>query len=101
MLKVRKLEEVVVTASRTERQVGALPMPVTLVSKQQIQQSGSLRLGDILREQTGLALVNDHGQGLQVQRFNDGRVVAGPGTLRDYTLNRGYLTMCPFAIADH
>ena len=71
----RSLDEVVVTATRTERQVGSLPMPVTVIGQPQIRQSGSLRLNDILREQTGLALVNDHGQGLQVQGF-------GP----DYTL---------------
>lgn len=50
-------------------------MPVTVIGQPQIRQSGSLRLNDILREQTGLAIVNDHGQGLQVQGF-------GP----DYTL---------------
>lgn len=65
----RSLDEVVVTATRTERQVGSLPMPVTVIGKPQIRQSGSLRLGDILREQTGLTTVNDHGQGLQVQGF--------------------------------
>jgi outer membrane receptor for ferrienterochelin and colicins len=69
-LPARGLDEVVVTATRTERQVGALPMPVTVIGQQQIRQSGSVRLGDILREQTGLAIVNDHGQGLQVQGFN-------------------------------
>jgi outer membrane receptor for ferrienterochelin and colicins len=69
-LPARGLEAVVVTATRTERQVGALPMPVTVIGQGQIRQSGSVRLGDILREQTGLAIVNDHGQGLQVQGFN-------------------------------
>lgn len=66
----RSLDEVVVTATRTERQMGSLPMPVTVVGQRQIRQSGSLRLNDILREQTGLALVNGHGQGLQVQGFS-------------------------------
>ncbi|MGF7218106.1 outer membrane receptor for ferrienterochelin and colicins [Spirosoma lacussanchae] len=73
--RTKQLDPVVVTATRTERHVGSLPMPVTLIGQQQIRQSGSLRLNDILREQTGLAIVNDHGQGLQVQGF-------GP----DYTL---------------
>lgn len=72
---VKQLDAVVVTATRTERRVGSLPMPVTVIGQPQIRQSGSLRLNDILREQTGLAIVNDHGQGLQVQGF-------GP----DYTL---------------
>ena len=74
-LKTRALDEVVVTATRNERPMGALPLPVTVISNKQIQQMGSLRLNDVLREQTGLAVVTDHGQGLQIQGF-------GP----DYTL---------------
>ncbi|WP_019991479.1 TonB-dependent receptor plug domain-containing protein [Rudanella lutea] len=74
-LKSRALSEVVVTATRTERPMGALPMPVTVIGREQIRQMGSLRLNDVLQEQTGLAIVTDHGQGLQVQGF-------GP----DYTL---------------
>ncbi|GAB3705147.1 TonB-dependent receptor [Spirosoma flavus] len=74
-LKTRALDEVVVTATRNERPMGALPLPVTVISAKQIQQMGSLRLNDVLREQTGLSIVTDHGQGLQVQGF-------GP----DYTL---------------
>lgn len=74
-LKAKSLDEVVVTATRNERPMGALPLPVTVISGKQIQQMGSLRLNDVLREQTGLAIVTDHGQGIQVQGF-------GP----DYTL---------------
>lgn len=69
-LQASNLETVVVTATRSERQMGALPMPVSVVSKQQIRQMGSLRLGDVLAEQTGLFLVNDHGTGVQVQGFS-------------------------------
>jgi outer membrane receptor for ferrienterochelin and colicins len=36
-LATKELEEVVVTATRNERNMGALPMPVTLVSKAQIK----------------------------------------------------------------
>jgi len=68
-LKGRALNEVIVTATRTERPMGSLPMPVTVINKGQIQQMGSLRLNDVLREQTGLALVTDHGQGVQIQGF--------------------------------
>ncbi|MDZ7936429.1 MAG: TonB-dependent receptor [Emticicia sp.] len=66
----KNLDEVVVTATRNERQMGALPMPVSVVSKKQIQQMGSLRLNDVLAEQTGLFIVNNHGNGVQVQGFN-------------------------------
>ena len=71
-LQSRQLEEVVVTATRNERTMGALPMPVTIVQKSQINAMGSLRLNDVLAEQTGLAVVpqvNGAGNGLQLQGF--------------------------------
>ena len=69
----KELEPLVVTATRTERTVGALPMPVVLVSKAQIRTMGSLRLTEVLAEQTGLAVVpqvNGQGSGIQVQGLN-------------------------------
>lgn len=69
----RELEEVMVTATRTERELGALPMPVTLVGRAQIKSIGSVRLQDVLTEQTGLLVVpqvNGQGSGLQLQGFN-------------------------------
>ncbi len=66
----KNLEEVVVTATRNERKLGTLPMPVTLISQKQIKSMGSLRLNDVLGEQTGLFIQNDHGQGVQIQGFS-------------------------------
>lgn len=69
----KDLETVVVTATRNERQMGALPMPVTLIPKVNIQTMGSMRLSDVLTEQTGLVVVpqvNGQGNGLQLQGFN-------------------------------
>ncbi|MBL4605508.1 MAG: TonB-dependent receptor [Flavobacteriaceae bacterium] len=68
-IKTEKLEEVVVTATRTKRQLSSLPMPVQLVSKAAIKKSNSLRLADILNEQTGLITVPDFGggEGIQLQ----------------------------------
>ncbi len=51
-------EDIVVTANRSERKLSNVAVPVTLLSKTTIQQTGSLRLQDILQEQTGLVLVN-------------------------------------------
>ncbi|WP_234567164.1 TonB-dependent receptor [Rhodohalobacter sp. 614A] len=62
-------ETVVVTATRTQRDIEEVTIPVTVVPDRQIQSSGSLRLSDILGEQTGLQVVNDHGTGIQVQGF--------------------------------
>lgn len=63
----RGLEEVVVTATRTERRMGGVSVPVTLVGREVIRRSGSLRLADILMEQTGLAVVQGFGRGIQMQ----------------------------------
>jgi outer membrane receptor for ferrienterochelin and colicins len=68
-IKVSQLEEVVVTATRTLRQLSSLPMPVTLISKKQIQKAGTTRLKDILLEQTGINFVTDQSgfTGIQMQ----------------------------------
>lgn len=66
----KDLDEVVVTATRSERELGSLPLPVSVIPQQQIRQMGSLRLNEVLAEQTGLFMVNDHGNGVQVQGFN-------------------------------
>jgi outer membrane receptor for ferrienterochelin and colicins len=67
--RVEKLDEVVVTATRTLRQLSSLPMPVLLVPKTDIKKSNALRLSDILNEQTGLITVSDFGggEGIQLQ----------------------------------
>lgn len=72
-LKTKQLDEIIVTATRNERTVGALPMPVSLIPKNQIKTMGSLRLNDVLTEQTGLVVVpqvNAQGNGIQIQGFN-------------------------------
>lgn len=61
------LEEVVVSATRTDRSVEDLPMPVTVLGREKIQQTGGVRLSEVLREQTGLQIASDHGAGLQMQ----------------------------------
>jgi outer membrane receptor for ferrienterochelin and colicins len=66
-LRRQRLTEVVVTATRTEKSVTDVAIPVSVVGEKQIKSMGALRLGDVLREQTGLSLVSDHGQGVQLQ----------------------------------
>ena len=63
------LQEVVLTATRTERQVSSLPLPVTLVSADRIEKAGAVRLGEILSEQTGIITVADESgfEGVQIQ----------------------------------
>jgi outer membrane receptor for ferrienterochelin and colicins len=65
------LNEVIVTATRTVRQLSSLPLPVTLISKKQIQRTGVTRLNEILNEQTGIVMTPDAtiggGEGVQIQ----------------------------------
>jgi outer membrane receptor for ferrienterochelin and colicins len=70
--------------------VKQIAMPVTIITKQKMAMMGSRRLDEVLREQTGLAVVSDLGSGnravgLQMQGFSaeyitvliDGQPMAG------------------------
>ncbi len=73
------LNEVVVTATRTENKVSNIPLPVQVISAATIRQSGAQRLIDILQMQTGLMIAsnplgtalqgypNPFGDGIQMQ----------------------------------
>ena len=63
------LDQVMVTATRTERQLSALPLPATIIGKQEIAQIQAQRLSDLLEEQSGLVLVPGFfgSLGIQVQ----------------------------------
>lgn len=68
-----RMAEVMVTATRTEKKLHAIPMPVLLVKSQEIRLCGSSRLQDILSEQIGLNVVpqiNGFGSGIQLQGLN-------------------------------
>ncbi len=64
-----ELDEVIVTATRTLRQLSLAPMPVILISKKQIESTGAVRLRNLLQEQTGITFVKDVGnsEGIQMQ----------------------------------
>ncbi len=66
-LKEIELQDVVVTATRSLRQLSSLPLPAQLISKREIARTNSVRLIDILNEQTGLVTVSDYGGGEGVQ----------------------------------
>jgi len=53
------LDEVVVTATRTENKVSNVPLPIQVISAKNIQFSGSQKLIDILQMQTGLVIANN------------------------------------------
>ncbi len=64
------LNEVVVTATRTERKLGNSAVPVSVISEKTIKQAASLRLNDVLNEQAGLFLTAGFGTGVQMQGLN-------------------------------
>ena len=66
----RELNEVIITATRNERKLGNVAVPVNIISQKNIQQAGSLRLKDILQEQPGLFLTSGFGVGVQMQGLN-------------------------------
>ncbi|MEL7362195.1 MAG: TonB-dependent receptor, partial [Bacteroidota bacterium] len=90
-----RLASVVVTATRTAKEIEDVAVPISVVSAEEIERQGALRLGDVLAAVPGLHLFDDHGTGLQVQGFDpdytliliDGQPVIGrtSGTL---SLNR-------------
>jgi outer membrane receptor for ferrienterochelin and colicins len=63
-------DSVVVTANRQERKISNITVPVTIVNAKQIQQTGALRLTDILKEQPGLTMTSGFGAGVQLQGLN-------------------------------
>jgi len=68
-LTVEALEEVMVTATRTIRQLSSLPLPAQIISKSDIENSNTTKLNELLSEQTGLLTVPDYGggEGIQMQ----------------------------------
>jgi len=63
-------ETIVVTAARTRQDIENVSIPVSVVTGEEIRRTGSMRLSDILSEQTGMQIVNDHGTGIQIQGFD-------------------------------
>jgi outer membrane receptor for ferrienterochelin and colicins len=69
-INVNELSEVtVVTATRTERALSSLPLPITIITSDAIAKSGVTRLNEILNEQTGIILIPDESgfEGIQMQ----------------------------------
>lgn len=59
--------EVVVTATRSVRELSTSPTSATVVTAREMRSQGARLLGEVLAEQPGLAIINDHGQGVQMQ----------------------------------
>jgi outer membrane receptor for ferrienterochelin and colicins len=68
-LKTEQLNDVVVTATRTERLLSTLPLPTYVITATAIERTGVTRLNEILSQQTGLITTADFGgvEGIQMQ----------------------------------
>ena len=78
-------DDVVVTATRTERKLSNVAVPTLIIKQANIQATQLRRLGELLQEQTGIALVNGSGTG----GFGGGLFGSGAqlqGMSPDYTL---------------
>lgn len=68
-----RIEEIVVTATKTERSFNALPLPVQVIGNKEISYSKYAKLNNLLTEQSGLVVIpqiNGLGNGIQVQGLN-------------------------------
>ena len=54
------MEEIVITSTRTETKLSNVAVPTKIISKKYIQQTGALKLQDILQDQTGIVIVNSN-----------------------------------------
>jgi outer membrane receptor for ferrienterochelin and colicins len=71
-LSIYDLDEVVITATRTQRSKKDIPMPVKVLSQEVISNTGLRRADEILNEQTGITTITDQSgfQGIQMQGIN-------------------------------
>ena len=61
---------IVVTATRTEKALEDVAVPITVVTADEMGRQGVLRLQDALKNVPGLMLADDHGIGLQIRGFD-------------------------------
>ncbi len=62
-----KSENVVITGTRTLKEIENHPIPTKVIGGSEIRFSGNNRLDEIIGEQSGMLLVEDHGRGVQIQ----------------------------------
>lgn len=81
----KAMEETVVTATRTDRKMGNAAVPVSVISHKEIEAGGSLRLNEVLQQQTGMVITSGSGSGaIGGGIFGNG--VQLQGLSADYTL---------------
>ncbi len=63
------LNELVITATRSNRQLASLPLPTVVIDEEYVRQTGNMRLDEMLSELPGILVSTDFGggQGVQLQ----------------------------------
>ncbi|MEN9448923.1 MAG: hypothetical protein RJA25_2213 [Bacteroidota bacterium] len=61
------IEEIVITATKTETKIENSTVPLSVIIKKYIKASGTIKLSDLLQEQTGIQLSTFLGTGVQLQ----------------------------------
>ena len=64
-----ELPPIVVTATRSERDLEDVALPLTVIPAATMQREGAIRLDDVLSTVPGLTFFEDHGTGIQIQGF--------------------------------
>ncbi len=64
------LPPIVVTGTKSSHSIEDTPIQTQVITKREIDASGVVHLGGLLAEQTGLAVISDHGTGVQMQGFD-------------------------------
>ncbi|MBP6431627.1 MAG: TonB-dependent receptor [Ferruginibacter sp.] len=83
----KSLQQIVVTATRTSKSIGDVPLPITVITQKQIQNLGFQKLTDVLQTQAGLQLSNNIlGQSLQGYPNPFGNGIQLQGLDAGYTL---------------
>ncbi|MGB0167481.1 MAG: TonB-dependent receptor plug domain-containing protein, partial [Luteibaculum sp.] len=66
----RVMDEVVISATRTEKKSQDVAVPTIILSGKEVQLSGYTELNQILAEQSGIVITEGHGSGIQIQGFD-------------------------------
>jgi|YNPMSStandDraft_1061717.scaffolds.fasta_scaffold00016_33 outer membrane receptor for ferrienterochelin and colicins len=63
----RLKENIVVTGTRTAKQIETNPITTDVVTQNSIKAASRLRLDNVLSEELGMVIIEDHGKGVQIQ----------------------------------
>lgn len=77
LLLIEDMGEVVISATRTSKNQNSVPLPVTIITREEIINSNFVTLDEAINEQSGLITIPDFGggEGIQIQGFDSEHVL--------------------------